>query len=80
MVTRATQQLTIDTFLDVVIKKIFPLLSLGWYLFTVVNHNGYLARGSNGNVHSITMNGNGICCQLGNTFGNHTIFYFVMSH
>ena len=30
-------------------KKIFPLY-LGWYLFTVVSHNGYLPRGSNGNV------------------------------
>ena len=39
-------------------KKIFPLLPLGWYLFTVVSHNGYLTRGSNGNAHSITMNGN----------------------
>ena len=36
----------------------FPLLSLGWYLFAVVSHNGHLTRGSNGNAHSITMNGN----------------------
>ena len=39
-------------------KKIFPLLSLGWYLFTMVSHNGYLTRGSNGNALSITTNGN----------------------
>ena len=58
MVTRDTPYLTIDTFLDVVVKKIFPLLSLGWYLFTVVYHNRYLTRGSNGNACSVTMNGN----------------------
>ena len=58
MVTRATPQLMIDTFLNVVVKKIFPLLSLGWYLFTVVSHNVYLTRSSNGNLHSTTMNGN----------------------
>ena len=41
---------------------IFPLLSMGWYLITVMSHNGYLTRGSNGssngNAHSITANGN----------------------
>ena len=58
MVTRDIPYLTIDTFLDVVVKKIFPLLSLGWYLFTVVHHYGYLTRGSNGNAHSVTLNGN----------------------
>ena len=58
MVTRDPPYLTIDIFLDVVVKKIFPLLSLGWYLFTEVHHNGYLTRGSNGNAHSVTMNGN----------------------
>ena len=58
IVTRNTPYLIIGTFLDVVVKKIFPLLSLGWYLFTVVHHNGYLTRDSNGNAHSVTMNGN----------------------
>ena len=58
MVTRDTLYLITDPFFDVVVKKIFPLLSLGWFLFTVVSHNGYLARGSNGNAHSITTNGN----------------------
>ena len=58
MVTRDTPYLTTATFLDVVVKNIFPLLSLGLYLFTVVHHNGYLTRGSNGNAHSVTMNGN----------------------
>ena len=36
----------------------FPSLSLRWYLFTVVSHNRYLTRGSSGNAHSITTNGN----------------------
>ena len=58
MVTRDTPYLGIDTFLDVVVKKIFSLLCLEWYLFTVVHLNGYLTRGSNGNEHSVTMNGN----------------------
>ena len=58
MVTRDTPYLTTDTFLDVVVKKIFPLLSLGWDLFTVVSHNGYLTGSSNANAYSITMNGN----------------------
>ena len=39
MVASGTPYLTTDTFLDVVVKKIFPLLSLGWYLFPVVNGN-----------------------------------------
>ena len=52
MATRGT------IFPDVVVKKIFPLLSVGWYLFTLVSRYGYLTRGSNGNAHSITMNGN----------------------
>ena len=58
MVTRDTPQLTIDTFLDVALKRLLLLLSLIRYLFGVVNDNGYLTRGSNGNVHSVTMNGN----------------------
>ena len=58
MATRDTPYLTTVTFLGVLVKNIFPLLSLGWYLFTVVSHNGYLIRGSDGNAHSIAMNGN----------------------
>ena len=66
MVTRDTPYLITDTFLNIVfffslnivVKKILPLLSLGWYLFTVARHNGYLTRGSNGNTHYITMSGN----------------------
>ena len=58
MVTRGSSYLTTDTFADIVLNKILPLLSLGWYLFTVVSHNGYLTGGSNRNTHLITMNGN----------------------
>ena len=58
LVTRDTPQLTIGTFQDVVVKTIFPLLSLGWYLFTVVSHNGYLPTGINGNAFSVTAIGN----------------------
>ena len=44
MVTRDILYLTtIDTFLDVVVKKNFPLLSVGWYLFRVVRSNRYLS-------------------------------------
>ena len=46
---------TTDTFLNVVVKKIFLLLFLGCYLFTVVSHNGRLTRGSNGNAHSMVL-------------------------
>ena len=47
MVTGYILHLTIDTFLDVVVKNDFPLLSVGWYLFRVVSGNRYLPRGSN---------------------------------
>ena len=37
IVTRDILYLTIiDTFLDIVVKSNFPLLSVGWYLFRVV--------------------------------------------
>ena len=57
MVTRDILYLKIDTFLDVldvVVKKNFPLLSLGGYLFTVVSSNRYLPRGTNENILCIT--------------------------
>ena len=58
MVTGDVLHLTIDTFLDEVVKKNFPLLSVGWYLFRVVSGNRYLSRGSNKNVLCITSTGN----------------------
>ena len=58
MVTRDILYLTIDTFLDVVVKRNFALLSVGWYLFRMVAGNRYLPRGSNGNTLSITKTSN----------------------
>ena len=42
MVTRDMLYLTINTFLYVVVKKNFSLLSVGCYLFRVVSGNTYL--------------------------------------
>ena len=57
MVTRDILYLTIDTFLDIVVKKNFPLLSVGWYLFRVVTGNRYLPQDSNENTLCITSTG-----------------------
>ena len=54
MVTRDILYLTIVTFLDIVVKSDFPLLSIGWYLFRVVSGNRYLPRDSNENTLCIT--------------------------
>ena len=58
MVTRDILYLTIDTFLDIVVKSNFPLLFVGWYLFRVVSGNRCLPRGSNKNTLYITSTGN----------------------
>ena len=58
MVTRDILHLTIVTFLDVVVKKNFPLLPVDWYLLIVVTGNKYLPRGSNENALFITSTGN----------------------
>ena len=58
MVTGYILHLTIDTFLDVVVKNDFPLLSVGWYLFRVVAGNRNLLSGSNRNALYITSTGN----------------------
>ena len=50
--------LTIVTFLDVVVKKKCPILSVGWYLFRVVSGNRDLTKGSNENALYITRTGN----------------------
>ena len=57
MATRDILYQAVDTFLNVMIKKNFPLLSVGWYLFRVVTGNRYLPRGSNENALSITNTG-----------------------
>ena len=58
MITGYILHLTIDTFLDVVVKNDFPLLSVGWYLFRVVTGNRNLPRGSNKNALYITSTSN----------------------
>ena len=58
MVTRDILYLTIDTLLIIVVKKNFPLLSVGWYLFRMMSGNRYLPRGSNENTLYITNTGN----------------------
>ena len=57
-VTRDILHLTIVTFLDVVVKKNFPLLPVDWYLFPVVIGNRYIPRGSNETALYITSTGN----------------------
>ena len=58
MVTRDILHLTIVIFLDVVVKKDVPLLSVSWYLFQVVIGNKYVPRSSNENALYITITGN----------------------
>ena len=58
MVTGYNLHLTIDTFLDVVLKNEFPLLSVSWYLFRVLSGNRYLPRGSNENALYINSTSN----------------------
>ena len=43
---------------DVVVKRNFPLLSVGWYLFRVVIGNRYVPRSNNENALYITSAGN----------------------
>ena len=58
MVTRDILHLTIVTFLDLVVKKNFPLIPVDWFLFQVVTGNRYLPRGSNENALFIISTGN----------------------
>ena len=58
MVTRDILYLTIGTLLDIVVKKNFSLLLVGWYVFRVMSGNRYLPRDSNGNTLCITSSGN----------------------
>ena len=54
MVTAHILRLTIVTFLDIVVKNNFSLLTVGWYLLRVLTGNRYLPRGSNENTLCIT--------------------------
>ena len=58
MVTRDILYLTVDTFLDIVVKSNLPLLSVGCYLFRVVSSNRYIPKGSNENTLCITSTDN----------------------
>ena len=58
MVARDILHLTIVIFLDVVVKKNFPLLPIDRYLSRVVTGNRYLPSGSNDNALCITSTGN----------------------
>ena len=72
---KGSRYLIIDTFLDVVVKKKFPLLYLGYCLFRVVSSNRYLPKDSNGNVLCITTTGNVfVAREKSDTSGDRTIF------
>ena len=76
VVTKDTLYLTIDTFLDVVVKK-NSVLSVGWYLFRVVSGNRYLLRGSNKKAYC---NGNVFVARLVIPLVTKPFLDFVMIH
>ena len=78
MVNRDILYLTIVTFFDVVVKKDFPLLSVGWYLVRVVGVNRYLPRGSN--ALYITGTGNVFVSRWVIQFVTIPLLHFVMIH
>ena len=80
MVTRDILHLTIATFLDVVVKKNFPLLPVDWYVFQVVTGNRYLPRGSNENALFITSTGNVSVSRWVLTLVTIPLLDFVMIH
>ena len=57
MITRDPPYLTVDTFLEVVVKMEIPLLSLVCYMVNMVSDTRYLPRGSNENTLCITTTG-----------------------
>ena len=80
MVTRDILYLKVDTFLDVVVKKKFPVLSVGWYLFRVVSGNRYLPIGSNENTCCITSTGNVFVAKWVISLVTIPLLDFVMIH
>ena len=80
MVTRDTPYLTRAIFLDTVVKKTFPLLSLVWHLFKLVSGDRYLTRGSNGNAFSITKIGNMFVSRWVPLLVTRLFMDFVMIH
>ena len=80
MATRGILHLTIVTFLDVVVKKNFPLLPVDWYLLRVVTGNRYLPRGSNENALFITSTDNVSVSRWVITLVTILLFDLVMIH
>ena len=83
MVTRSMVtilHLTIVTFLDEVVKKNFPLLSVSWYLFQVMTGNRWVPRGSNENTLFITSIGNESVSRWVITLVTILLLDFVMIH
>ena len=80
MVTRDILHLTTVTFLDVVVKKNFPLLLVYWYLFQIVTGNGYLSRSSNENALFITSTANVSVSRWVITLVTIPLLDFVMIH
>ena len=80
MVTKDILHLTKVTFLDVVVKKNFPLLPIDWYLFQVVIGNRYIPRGSNENSLFINSTGNVSVTRWVITLVTILLLDFVMIH
>ena len=80
MVTKDILHLTKVTFLDVVVKKNFPLLPIDWYLFQVVTGNRYIPRGSNENSLFINSTGNVSVTRWVITLVTILLLDFVMIH
>ena len=80
MVTRDVLHLTTVTFLDVVVKKNFPLLPVDWYLFQVGTSNRYLPRVSNENALFISSTGNVSVSSWVITLVTMPLLGFVMIH
>ena len=80
MVTRDILHLTIVTFLNVVVKRNFPLLPVDLYLFKVVTGNKFLPRGSNENAPFITSTGNVSVSRWVITLVTIPLLNFVMIH
>ena len=80
MVTRGILCLTINTLLDVVVKKNFLLLFVGLYLFRVVSANRCLTRGSNKNTLCITSIGKVFVIRWVIPLATIPLLDFVMIH
>ena len=80
IVTTIILHLTMDTLLDVVVKKNFQLLSVSCYLFRVVSSNRYRPRGSNENTLYITSTGDVSVSRWVITLVTILLLDFIMIH